>query len=208
MSNYKKHFERELKILEDNLEKGDNLAIKDFIPDIESIIEKFSKQGHSGSSAPFYAGALSSTIKNILLFKPLAPITGKENEWNDVGETLNKGEKNGHYQNKRLSAVFKDGKDGKAYYLDAIVWSGEDEHDNFTGGVEDIESRQYVKFPFRPKTFYIDVKKEYYDGKPEDTKPYYEEDRTDGTKQYYKYIIKDRKQLEEVFEYYENKTTH
>ncbi len=200
MNNYKKHFERELKIMEANLKEGNNLAIKDFIPDIISITEKFSGQGHSGGSAPFYAGALSSAIKNVLLFNPLSPLTGEDSEWNnDISN-------DDHYQNNRLSSVFKEGKDGQAYYLDAIVWSGEDEHDTFTGGVEELQSRQYIKsFPFVKKTFYINVKKEYYDGKPAETKPYYEEDHKDGTKAYYQYVIKNRKQLDEVFNYYDKK---
>ena len=174
MSNYKKHFDRELKIMKDNLKKGDSLAIKDFIPDIESIIEKFSKQGHSGGSAPFYAGALSSVIKKTLLFHPLSPLAGKDDEWNnDISQ-------DDTCQNNRERAVFKKGKNGRAYFLNAIVWVGEDRGNAFTGSVEGIDSRQFIKsFPFTPKTFYVDVVR----GEPD-------------------YVIKNKKQLEEVFRYY------
>lgn len=202
---YKKHFERELTILRSSVEKpkeeGGELLINDFIPEIRMIIDKFAKQGHSGSSAPFYAGALSRTIKNTLLFKPLSPITGEEDEWNDTGETLNKGEKNEMYQNKRLSAVFKDGKEGKPYYLNAIVWQGEEEYDTFTGHVEGISSKQYIKLPFQPKTFYIDVVKDF------DINKYPENEVVEGRDGKYVYRLKDKNQLKEVFEYYDRYET-
>lgn len=192
-SNYRKHFDRELSIAESQLKEGDNLAIKDFIPDIYSIIEKFGKQGHSGMSAPFYAGALSGAIKKALLFGILSPLTGNDDEWNDTGETLNKGKKNDMFQNNRISAVFKDGKDGKAYYLDAIVWSGEEEHDTFTGCVEGVDSRQFIReFPFTPKTFYVDVYKDFKDSLSKDD---------------YVYRLKDPKQLDEVYAYYQHPCT-
>jgi hypothetical protein len=171
MNNYLKHFKRELRILGSKLEKGDNLVIKDFIPEIESIIEKFSKQGHSGSSAPFYSGALSSTIKKVLSFEPLSPLTGEDNEWSEGSQ--------GVFQNNRLSSVFKESDNGIAYYLNAIVWSGEKEHDTFTGTVENVTSRQHIRFPFKPKTFYIDVV------------------IVGG-----EYKIKDKDQLKEVFQYF------
>lgn len=157
------------------------------------LLEVFSKQGHSGMSASVTIGL----FKTLAEHKPLTPLTDDPNQWsNEIGgdET---------YQNTRFSAVFKNGKEGKPYYLDAIVWQGEEDYDTFTGRVEDVQSRQYVRLPFIPKTFYVDVVKEYHDGKPEDTSRYYEEDYTDGTKKYYRYVIKDRKQLEEVFTYYE-----
>ena len=116
------------------------------------------------------------------------------------------------YQNKRCSALFKNGKNAKAHYLDAIVWKGEEEWDKFTGsvytygtkggGYELITSRQHVKeFPFKPKTFYIDVvqipiSKE----KAEQRNLHYIED---SFGECYYTIVKDPKQLEKVFEYYD-----
>ena len=198
MSNLQNHAERELK-LAGYYDKDSDYG--GMIPEaVLELMGVFSKQGHSGMSA-----SLVRNIFNRLAdFKNLTLLTGKDDEWNDIGETLNKSEKNEMYQNNRVGSVFKDGKDEQAYYSVAIVFQGEESHDSFTGSVGEIRSRQYVKsFPFTPKTFRIDVLKEYYDGKPEETKEYYEEDKTDGTKKYYKYIIKDEKQLEEVYEYYD-----
>ena len=90
---------------------------------VMELIELFSKQGHSGMSAPIVA----NIFKKLANYEPLGHITGKDDEWNDVsnlGKTL--------YQNKRCSGLFKDGKDGRPYYIDAIVkrdqngtcWSG------------------------------------------------------------------------------------
>jgi len=203
MSNYEKHFDRELGILKKIHGKDlDDLVIRDYIKVIRGILRIFATQGHSGGSAPFYAATLSRTIKDIMLFKPISPLTGDDSEWVEgVGQTTDGKEM---YQNKREGAVFKDGKDGQAYFIDAIVWQGEEEHDSFAGGVEELHSRQYIKsFPFEPKTFYIDVQKVYALVPPEDTKDYYEEKRTDGADRYYKYNIKDRAQLDEVWEHYD-----
>lgn len=196
MNNYEKYLEREVTIAEANLEKGDNLAIKDFIPALKQICEVFSTQGHSGGSAPFYASAVSHAIKKVLMFEPLSPLTGEDSEWNKV-EDFGLPPK---YQNNRLSSVFKDTKDGKAHYLRAIVWQGEEDHDTFTGKMFGIPSALNIKeFPFTPKTFYIDVKKDY------EWEKYPENEVYDiiGENNKYAYVLKDPKQLEEVWEYYD-----
>ena len=128
------------------------------------LIEIFTKQGHSGNSA-----AIVRHMFNLLAdYKPLIPITGKDEEWGDVRDL---GDGQSWYQNKRCSALFKDGKDGQAYYIDAIIkrdqngtcWSGMawlSEEDYKSGDRSKMVGKKgYVKsFPFTPKTFYIDVK--------------------------------------------------
>ena len=107
------------------------------------------------------------------------------------------------HQNKRCSSLFKRA-DNKVSYSDAIIFSGEESWDTFTGKVEDISSSQFIKgFPFTPKTFYIDVYREMYDydkhGGEEDV-------RIIGTSSgNYVYFIKDRTQLDEVFTYFDKK---
>ena len=188
------HFETELKILQDNLEpkEDNNLVIEDYIPTIREIIKIFSSQGHSGGSAPFYYGNLSQVIKNTLAFKPLSPITGEDSEWIEHDH--------GVYQNNRCSAVFKNTKNSKPHYLNAITWQGEDDYDTFSGSVEDVRSRQYIKLPFTPKTFYIDVRREEYSKEKHGDEDYFE---TSDGKAKYVYRIKDKKQLDEVKEYYD-----
>jgi len=190
------HFEHELKIMNSNLKKGDRLVIQDYIPSIRSILETASKQGHSGASIHAYANALCNTIKNALLQNPLSPITGKKSEWVDVTE-----QKRGlkQYQNNRCSAIFRDGARGKSYYLDAITFQGPEKHDTFTGVVEDIRSKQYIKkFPFSPKRFYIDVRREKYNESKHGLDVRVVTCNTGD----YVYFIKDRDQLKEVWKYY------
>lgn len=125
----------------------DRPIIEDFVPEILSLIDKFGKSGQSGGSAPYYAYAISETIKKLCLFQPISPITGEDWEWNDVTDGL--------YQNRRCANLFKD--KHSAYYLDAIIFR-EESGCCFTGKVKGISSRQYIKgFPFEPKSFYVDV---------------------------------------------------
>ncbi|MTV59265.1 hypothetical protein GM547_14585, partial [Streptococcus pneumoniae] len=63
------------------------------------------------------------------MFETIAPLTGEDDEWMDVTDV------NGDdplFQNVRDSRVFKDGKDGRAWFLDAIVFDG-DIGGRFTG---------------------------------------------------------------------------
>lgn len=112
--------------------------------------------------------ALLRSIKDLILYNPISPLTGIDEEWCDVSEICNERE---WYQNKRCSALFKFGKEGKPYYLDAIVmreqngacWSGNAwlSQDDYESGDLDrmVGKRGYVKsFPFIPKTFYVDVR--------------------------------------------------
>lgn len=111
---------------------------------VMELIEVFSNQGHSGASAGF----VNSLFSKLANYEIINPLTGKDDEWFEYSD--------GQFQNKRDGAVFKDGKEGKAYYLDAIVWK--DELGNCWSGSRDgVTSRQFIKsFPFVPKTFTID----------------------------------------------------
>jgi hypothetical protein len=201
MTNTQKFAKRELDIL---VATVPNAVITPFAKEILALCEKFGKTGQSGGSAPYVATAISKAVKQLLLHEPICDVTGHETEWFDVSESC--GGK-AVYQNNRCGALFKEGIEGKAYYLDAIVWKGVEEHDTFTCGVyidnidfEFIRSRQFVKFPFKPKTFYIDViripilKEE-----AEQRGLHYIED---GNGECYYTIIKDPNQLNTVFKYY------
>jgi len=194
------HAKRELEILSKSTTDPNNRPIiEEFIPEILELCEKFGLSGQSGGSAPYTATALSQAIKKLCLFEPICPITGIDDEWdfcdydydNDV--TM--------YQNKRLSAIFKDGINGKPYYIDAVVFKGEDGNCFTTGnGVKLIDgstigSRQYIKsFPFTPKTFYIDVIETEW------------ADRTETIKKagggWWTSVVKNEKQLNTVWRYY------
>lgn len=185
--------EREFDILEKTIE---NAIIAPFKKEILALVEKFGESGQSGGSAPYTAGAISEAVKKLCLQNPICDITGIEEEWNDVSESHN-GEQ--WFQNNRLSSVFKEGENGKPYYLDAIVFKGQN-GSCFTGNAIELESggtigsRQYIKLPFKPKTFYIDVIETEWADKTETVK------KQGGG--WWTSIVKDESQLKEVFEYY------
>lgn len=111
--------------------------------DILNIIKIFSEQGHSGFSANYAI----SVLERLLRFKPLSPLTGEDDEWNDTGY--------GSFQNKRCSSVFKN-KDGRCYDIDATSVS-----DN--GGITWYHSKRFdkeVTFPYvaplHPEKIYIE----------------------------------------------------
>jgi len=49
---------------------------------IIELLEVFSKQGHSGFSAPYCI----NMFKQLANYKPLSPLTGNDDEWNCVSE--------------------------------------------------------------------------------------------------------------------------
>jgi len=197
---------KELGILvKSNTDPENRPVIEPFIPEILALCEKFGLSGQSGGSAPYTAGALSQVIKKLCLQEPICPVTGIGEEWVDVVEFMGKP----MWQNNRCSALFKY-EDGKCSYSDAIVWKGEADHDTFTGRVyvdlvdyELIGSSQLVRFPFTPKTFYIDVVRVFV------TKEHAEQNNLhyieDGFGKCYLSVLKDKNQLKAVFKYYDKK---
>lgn len=179
MSNLSTHAELELRsagLLESKDEYNNAIGKA-----VLELIEKFSEQGHSGTSA----GITIHLFKTLAMFEPLGPLTGEDHEWTEVS--------NGLYQNKRLSSVFKH-EDGVCTYNEAVVKRCPN-GTTCTGPLyptrEDaINDTNQIKvkiknFPFTAKTFYIDVIEE--------------EIEKDGWIMW----VKDEKQLEELFNYYE-----
>ena len=194
MSYTKSHAKRELDIL---FATTPDAIIREFADEILALCEKFGNSGQSGGSAPYTARAISEAVKKLCLQETITPLTGEESEWNDIARN-NNGEP--MFQNNRDSGVFKDGKNGRAYFIEAIVFDG---HigGRFTGSgitLKDgttIGSRQYIKqFPFKPKVFYIDV----IDYRWKDK----EEKQPDINGSWWTHTIKNEEQLNAVFEYY------
>ena len=195
MTNSKSHAKRELEILEKTTPDAIVIPFKN---EILALCEAFSKSGQSGGSAPFTVTAISQALKKLMMFETLAPLTGEDSEWVDMSE-YNDGKS--MFQNNRDSRVFKNGKDGQPYFIEAIVFDG-DIGGRFTGNGsvshngENIGSTQYIKeFPFTPKTFYVDVIDHRWADK--------EEKMPDENGDWWTHSIKDEKQLNEVFEYYD-----
>jgi len=197
MTNTQLHAKKELTILKKTVKDP---IIEPFTEEILALCEAVGKSGQSGGSIPYTAGAIGETITKLLMQETLAPLTGEDSEWNrlsddELGEEM-------LYQNNRYSSVFKD-KDNRAYFIDAIVFDG-DIGGAFTGNSielsngDTVGSSQYIKeFPFTPKTFYIDVIDSRWKTKEEKEKGLYGD--------WWTHTIKDEKQLDEVFEYYDKK---
>ena len=76
---------------------------------ILDVVEAFTKPAHSGSSWQY----TKELLFRLLSFKPLAPLTGEDDEWTDCRSY---GEPNTAWQNKRCPEVFKR-ENGTAWYL-------------------------------------------------------------------------------------------
>jgi hypothetical protein len=79
---------------------------------VMKLIDVFSEEGHSGSTAPYAI----NMFQKLASFKPLTPLTGEDDEWikHDYGVDP-------IYQNKRHGSVFKDA-NGDAYDSDGKVF--------------------------------------------------------------------------------------
>ena len=114
------------------------------------IVKTFSKQGHSG----FSAGYAINLIGKLLRHEPLSPLTGEDNEWNDVSEMSGCKGKDKIYQNKRCSSVFKTIKNGKIKTYDI---NGKLFHDKNGTYFKSKGSSVDIKFPYTPKTERVEV---------------------------------------------------
>ncbi len=202
MSNLGNYAKQELEILEKS-DLGDSVILP-FKKEIMSLVDAFSNSGQSGGSAPYVATSIARAINKLLLFEPLLDIQGISEEWCDdpISE-------DGTKQNKRCFGLFKYSND-ECKYIDAIIFKGQEKYDTFTGsGIyvdetlsKKVGSSQSIKgFPFKPKTFYLDV--EYFPinkNLAEEKQISYIENN-DG-KCYYS-VLKDIKQLRAVKKYYD-----
>ncbi len=135
----KAHAERELKLIGYKCDGSDEPPNSWIVENVFELIEVFSRQGHSGSSAPY----LIDLFKRLASYETLSPLAGTDDEWMQVTDNL--------WQNKRCSRFFK-GDDGLAYDSEAIVFRKPDGACYIS-----FESRRFVEFPCTPNREYRDV---------------------------------------------------
>lgn len=116
--------ERELDLLLSD-SPGDALMKKCVL----DLVKVFSDQGHSGSSAHIALNLFNTVAR----FKPLTPLTGADDEWNQVTDTCQ--------QNRRISTIFRE--NGVAYDIDGFVFE-----DGNGGGYTNVWSRRRITFPY------------------------------------------------------------
>lgn len=103
--------------------------------DAMSIIELFVKQAHSGFSASY----MLNILDRVLRYKPLSPLTGEDDEWEDCSKYgLN------DLQNKRCPSVFKR-PDGTAYWVEGKIFSDDGGKSWYTNKDSSVD----ITFPFR-----------------------------------------------------------
>lgn len=102
------------------------------------LLEVFSEEEHSGSSATHAV----QMFYRLASWKPLTPLTGEDDEWNEVGT--------GVWQNNRASNVFKD--ETGAYWSDGIVfWEWYEDQETgkkYKSHFKCRDSRVPITFPF------------------------------------------------------------
>jgi hypothetical protein len=97
---------------------------------VVDLVELFASQGHSGASA----ARVLALFGRVAAFRPLTPLTGNDDEWNEVSADL--------WQNKRRASVFK-GASG-AYDIDAVAFRDPN------GWIYTNGTHTPVTFPYTP----------------------------------------------------------
>lgn len=138
MSNLINHAKNELSAMGYNADDVD-APNKWMRENVLELLEVFSKQGHSGMSAPHCI----SMFKTLASFEPLGPLTGEDSEWTDAGWC---------FQNNRCPHVFKRKEDGQAYDAEGKIFRYPD-GSCFTSSASSVE----ITFPYTPKREYVDV---------------------------------------------------
>jgi len=133
MSTLLEHAKNELKA--SGFDRPDSDYGGDVYNDVLSLISLFSNQGHSGGSA----GLVVSLFSKLARYEPLGPLTGRDDEWVEVGE--------GVFQNTRCSRVFRT--NGVVEDIDGIIWR-EPDGSTYTNH----HSRTLVTFPYVPTSVY------------------------------------------------------
>ena len=140
--NYKDFAEQELGLLGYDLQEQEDGPNKWIVENVLQLLEVLSKQGRSGSSAPYCVDIFSKLAR----FEPLSPLTGEGWEWIDVGD--------GYFQNVRCSHVFKnnDSFNGQPYDIHGRIFI-EPDGVSYTSR----DSCVPITFPYTPKSEHIYV---------------------------------------------------
>lgn len=138
-TNYISHARREFRAAGWDLAADEMQAL--MCDQVCDLLRVFGNHGHSGSSAP-YALKMFTTLAK---FEPLVPLSGADDEWNEVSD--------GCFQNNRCGHVFKDANrfDGQAYDIDAVIFR-EPNGSCYTSR----ESHRPITFPYTPTREYVD----------------------------------------------------
>ena len=140
MSNLTDHAKAELKMVgltADSKDSMDRLMYNN----IMAVVQLFSSQGHSG----FSSGFVLNMITRLLRFEPITPLTGNDDEWNDVSDLSDRK----MWQNRRCSRIIKE-EDGTCYDMEGKVFTDPEGH-TYTNRNSWVK----ITFPYIPKTEFV-----------------------------------------------------
>ena len=141
MSKLLNHAKKELALLgyklPEEYEEGD--PDKWICDNILELIEVFSKQGHSGTSAPYTIGMFFKLAS----YEPITPLTGEDSEWEKIDFQT--------WQNVRCSRVFKT-TDGKVFDVNGKIFE-EPDGARYSCGDSIVD----ITFPYTPQTEIVKV---------------------------------------------------
>lgn len=138
---------RELDLITKGIKKDKNFKNALFMQEevnheILDLIELFANQSHSGMTAPY----VINRFKRLADWKPLTPLTGKDDEWVDIEDVLDKPMQ----QNVRYSGLFRVKDDNStAHDVNARIFSDNGGVTWFTGSL-DKDFREPITFPYMP----------------------------------------------------------
>jgi len=142
--------ENELKKLEVNC--GDDeeaLKMQQVVTrDVMQIVQIFTEQTHSGFSGAY----ILDLIERLLRYKPLSPLTGEDDEWEDCSQFGIEDK-----QNKRCPAVFKR-PDGTAYWVEGKIFSDDGGKSWYTSADSHVDITFPFVVPLHSENVYVDVK--------------------------------------------------
>ena len=126
----------ELKKLEETCEDAESSEMQKVMSDnVLALLEVFSKQGHTNTTAYYVADLFARLVRQ----KPLTQLTGEADEWNDISDISN----NPKWQNKRCPTVFKYA-DGSCWYSEGKIFSDNGGETYYLSKDSSIE----ITFPF------------------------------------------------------------
>ena len=131
---------RELDIIEAGCKEENELKFQKMIDEnIIELVKVFESQGHSGGSAAYMIRVLT----RLLNFKPVTPLTGQDDEWDEPYSSDN------NQQNKRCGTVFRKNFDNST----ATDMEGKIFTDDGQAFYVSRESRVPITFPYYPPDY-------------------------------------------------------
>lgn len=113
---------------------------KHMLTSLVQMLRLLGEQNHDGQAIPF----LISAFEKLARFEPLGPLTGEDQEWDEIEPGL--------FQNKRCAHVFMDATTGQSYDNEGKIFRSPDGNK-----YQSLASRVYITFPYTPVTEIVDT---------------------------------------------------